>query len=169
MKFVVRFAHLERSPFISVGDVVTRGNVIGRMGGSPNYNGNPYYPIHLHIDCRISEYDNGVQPQANWRLSHTPKMSTIGIESKTQLDYFIDNELFGGGKIRVTTKYNCIDYYRLHSKPHPAYDVVCDDVSKWDIFWNRSHDGEVISVGYDNPLGAGRGGYGHYAIIEFEI
>lgn len=152
MKYTVRFAHLRDKPDWKVGDTVERGDVIGIMGNSGLSTA-----IHLHIDCVEGEqkmpYDlkaiNTGKPKAN----------------KTQLDYFIDSELFGV-KPFITTKYLDPQYKIDWNKDHPAYDVVPIDRKKdtahYAIHWNRSMNGKVVLI-TDKTTG-----YGNCVYVSFE-
>ena len=154
MYYTVRYAHLKRS-FKNIGESITRGELIGTMGSTGQSNVN-----HLHIDCVIGERNY---------LYH---LSDIGYEknfpltpSIKQLNYFIDSELFGVRPL-VTTFYYDPEYKILYNKDHPGYDLVPinrhETQDNFDIHWNRSARGEVLTTGYDPT------GYGNYIQIGFE-
>lgn len=146
MKYTVRFAHLESAPQWKIGDKIKRGDKIGRMGKTGKSLG-----AHLHIDCvvgrvarryTLDEMKDGTPTPAPW-----------------QLNLFIDKELFGGD-FRITTPYADYDYQNTQKKLHCAYDVIPRGIG-WDIFWNRSSDGECIFI-LDDPAG-----YGHCPCFAF--
>lgn len=150
MKYTVRFTHLKETSNLSPGDPVVEGDLIGEMGNSGASNG-----AHLHIDCvkgwikkvfRMIDVENGKYPPAF-----------------RQLNYFIDKHLFDY-PLQITTYFNCPEYMEKYGKCHMGYDVVPEDRKRTDehykMFWNRSKQGKVLAVGYDN-------GYGHYIHIGF--
>ena len=145
-RFTVRFAHLESQPKHKKGDSIKRGDIVGAMGNTGQSTGE-----HLHIDCVLG-----------WH-SKIYKLSQIASHEFTpcpiQLNYFIDSELFGCSPI-VTTWYYDYRYLSKFGKQHPGYDVI-PSKDKKNIFWNRSMDGEVLSVGYD-------AGYGDYIMIGYQ-
>jgi murein DD-endopeptidase MepM/ murein hydrolase activator NlpD len=151
LKYTVRYAHLEPKAIWKPGDLIIRGRKIGTMGNS----GKSTAP-HLHIDCV-----EGEQP-TNWRLAHMEDSHVL--PSPRQLNWFIDNELFGVYP-HITSYYNDPRYFHNFGKVHLAYDIVPidrhDTKAHWDIYWNRSMGGKVLDVGYDN-------GYGNYILITFE-
>jgi len=153
--FTVRFAHLESLPNYKKNDVIFRGDKIGRMGTTGQSKID-----HLHIDAIEGLIDKIV------------RLKDIGYEEGKlykpnikQLNYFIDSELFNH-QIHITTPFYDPEYKKTFKKDHPAYDVVPKDRKKtnkhFDIFWNRSKSGIVLSVGFDI------GGYGNYILIGFE-
>ena len=147
MKYTVRYAHFAKKPDLKVGDKVYEGDKIGVMGNTGASHG-----AHLHLDCvvgrvarkyTLEEIENG-NPTAAIR----------------QLNMFIDNGLFKA-PYRITTYYGCPDYQRRFKKVHTGYDVVPES-GDWSIYWNRSKEGEVVSVVSDDP------GYGNYVLISFD-
>lgn len=144
MIYTVRFAHLATAPLWKVGDIIKRGDVIGVMGKTGKC-----YGAHLHFDAvngRIARRYT-LADMENGNPSPCPK----------QLNYFIDEELFGGD-FKITTPYADYDYQNTEKKLHLAYDIIPIG-SDWRIRWNRKNDGEVIFVDYD-PVG-----YGHFIHI----
>ena len=151
MKYTVRFAHMAFKPEWKIGDVIKRGDVIGIMGSTGQSTA-----AHLHIDCV-----EGEQKQ-------TYRLVDIGgrlVSSKKQLDYFIDNELFGILAV-ITTGYLDKEYLQVFGKDHPAYDVVPRDRLEshdhFPIHWNRSKPG-TVSLIVDQPAG-----YGHCIYVTFD-
>ena len=150
MTHTVRFCHLEHKPTLNIGDVVKRGDIVGRMGNTGQSSG-----AHLHIDCV-----EGMHSMV-WRLGQME--ANVITPSIRQLNYFIDDELFNTPH-EITTYYGCPDYMKLYNKVHCAYDVVPKnrDRNYFDIFWNRSKHGTITAIGYDDI------GYGWYINISFE-
>ena len=150
MKYTVRYAHLETLPELEKGHFVKRGDIIGRIGNTGASTG-----IHLHIDC-VESYVSKVIHL--WQMR-----SGIYTASPKQLNYFIDSELFDT-KIHITSYYNDPDYMSVRGILHPAYDVVPLNrkitTDYYDIFWNRTCPGKVLSFGEDH-------GYGNYIQIGF--
>lgn len=146
-----RIAHLEFASNLKVGDIVTRGMVLGKMGSSGQSTA-----IHLHTDCVKGLVKN------KYTLADIEK--GIYIPSPRQLNYFIDSELLGW-PIYITTYYADLEYQLKRKKVHYGYDVVPEDrkrtTAHYFIHWNRSMKGEVIAKGYDEA------GYGHYLHIGF--
>lgn len=149
MIYTVRFAHLERKPALLIGDKIERGDLIGKMGCSGQSTA-----AHLHIDC------------IKGRTTAPYKLSDIGENAaKDQLDYFIDEELFGVEPV-ITTGFLDPEYKEQFRKDHPAYDVVPVDRHKtqrhyW-IKWNRSKVGTVSMIVNQSES------YGHCVYVEFE-
>ena len=152
MIYTNRFAHLA-STTLKVGDTVNRGDIIGIMGNT----GSEKTGIHLHTDNV-----EGLQ-----KKRYTLKMMDAGNPKpcKKQLDYFIDDELFGVKPV-ITTGYNDYEYAVLFYKPHPAYDVVPFDRHEtrdhYAIHWNRSMTGTVMRIDYNDP------GYGTVIYIAYD-
>ncbi len=153
--FTVRYAHLEEMPIPQIADVIFPGDKVGRMGstGQSKFN-------HLHIDVIESLIDKII------------RLEEIGYEDNKnylpnieQLNYFIDNELFGIKPI-ITTPFYDPGYKVLRGKDHPAYDLVPEDRHKttdnFNIYWNRSKTGIILKTGFDKI------GYGYYILIGFE-
>lgn len=152
MKYTVRFAHMDNHPKWNPGDTIKRGDIVGVMGDSGTGTA-----AHLHIDCVFGEVKNHFS--LNDMTSGKPK------PCKRQLDFFIDNELFGTIPV-ITTKYDDMEYYNTYGKHHPAYDVVPNDRHKtkehFPIHWNRSMIGTVCRVESNDP------GYGNCVYASFE-
>ena len=147
MKHTVRFAHLAEAPKLKAGDIVQDNDIIGIMGSTGQSTGE-----HLHIDCVFGEVNKPF------------KLSDIGkrfAPSKKQLDYFIDNGLFGCHPI-VTTQFLDAEYKKQFGKDHPAYDVVTSDPLKKDIKWNRTKQGTVSFIAYQPES------YGNVIYITFD-
>ena len=153
--YTVRFAHLEEIPIPKVGDIIFRGDKVGRMGSTGKSTAN-----HLHIDV-IETLQNKII-----------RLDEIGYEENKaylpnikQLNYFIDNELFGIDPV-ITTYFYDPQYKIDWGKDHPGYDVVPIDRHNTDehfsIYWNRSKTGIILAKGFDN-------GYGNYILIGFEV
>ena len=150
MNYTVRYTHLETIPELKQNVFLIRGDMVGRIGNTGASNGR-----HLHIDCI-----EGHVPS----VYHLWEMSGGGLTpSPKQLNYFTDSELFKS-PILITTYYNDPKYMQVTKKLHTAYDVVPENRHKtddnYDIFWNRSVRGEVLSIGFDID-------YGNYIQIGF--
>ncbi len=153
MKYTVRFAHLESKPKWKVGEVLTRGDIVGIMGTTGQSTA-----LHLHIDCVEGEQK---QPYKLIDLSNGNKVS-----SSHQLFFFIDKELFGVDPV-ITTEYNDTEYLKTYGKLHRGYDLVPSDRHQtrehYAIHWNRSKEG-IVSLVVDDPKG-----YGNCIYITFEV
>jgi hypothetical protein len=160
LKYTVRFAHMAERPKYKVGDIIKRGDIIGIMGSTGQSTAK-----HVHADCVEGEQK---EPYKLVDLSNGNKTP-----SKEQLDYFIDDELFGVEPVK-TTQYDDPEYRTKYGKWHKGYDVVPEDREHWvngvkvgsdkhsAICWNRSMNGKVSLVGFD------QNGYGNYIYITFE-
>lgn len=146
MGWTFRLAHLEDTP-LKVGDRLKRGDVLGTMG-----NTGQSFGAHGHIDVvggrqpwvyRLVDIDRG-HPEAHFE----------------ELHYFVDGELCGGKRWRITT-YPYDPRYVIDGrwKPHPGVDIVIDDDDPVFV-WNRSFRGEVIAAGFD-------AGYGNYVQVYY--
>ena len=152
--YTVRFAHLEEIPIPKPGDIIFRGDKVGRMGNTGKSTA-----AHLHIDV--------VETLVNRII----RLKDIGYEEGKayqpnieQLNYFIDDELFGIDPV-ITTYFYDPKYIIDWNKNHPGYDLVPSDYDTMDhynIYWNRSKTGIILAVGCDN-------GYGNYILIGFEV
>jgi murein DD-endopeptidase MepM/ murein hydrolase activator NlpD len=150
MKYTIRFAHMADIPNVKVGDTVTPGMLIGVMGTS----GQSTAP-HLHTDC------------IEGAVSGPYKLADIGTKyrpAKEQLDFFIDNGLFGVFPV-ITTGFMDKEYRRVYGKDHPAYDVVPIDRFKtkehFGIHWNPSFNGVASLIVYQPES------YGHCLYVTF--
>ena len=152
--FTVRFAHLKELPSPMVGDVIFRGYKIGDMGSTGQSKHN-----HLHIDV------------IEGLIKRVVRLNEIGYEKGKlflpnieQLNYFIDNELFGIRPV-ITTHFYDPEYKKMYKKDHPAYDVVPEDrhntIEHFGIYWNRSKTGVILHKGFDD-------GYGNFILIGYE-
>ena len=149
--FTVRFAHLKEIPIPMPGDIIFRGDKVGNMGSTGQSSAN-----HLHIDV------------IEGLVKHIVRLSEIGYEEGKsylpnieQLNYFVDDELFGVPPI-VTTSF----YDPFYGVDHPGYDLVPEDRHETDkhfgMYWNRSKTGVILNKGFDS-------GYGNYILIGFEV
>lgn len=151
--YTVRFAHLEEIPIPLTGDVIFRGDKVGRMGNTGKSTA-----AHLHIDV------------IEGLIDHIVRLKDIGYETENeympnivQLNHFLDSELFGIKPI-ITTYFYDPDYKVKYGKNHPCYDIIPSDYKikdHYNIYWNRSKTGIILSKGFDN-------GYGNYMLIGFE-
>ena len=154
MIYTVRFSHLKDRPHYTVGDTITRGDVVGIMGNTGQSTG-----AHLHIDVVRHKQSkpwllDDVDPSCRNNGKHWP--------DPVQLNHFIDAELFGGLDFDITTYYLDPAYKKRFGKRHPAYDVVVRSKAlKNQIYWNRSMSGIVSDVGFNS-------GYGNYILISYE-
>jgi hypothetical protein len=115
---------------------------------------------HLHIDVIESLIDRII------------RLEEIGYEKEQsykpnieQLNYFIDDELFGIKPI-ITTYFYDPQYKKDRGKNHGAYDLVPEDRHRtedhFSIYWNRSKTGVILKTGFDKI------GYGNYILIGYE-
>jgi murein DD-endopeptidase MepM/ murein hydrolase activator NlpD len=159
MIYTVRFAHLESKPRVRVGDLVVRGQALGRMGSTGQSTA-----AHLHLDVvegartdiyRLEDIEAGDPApapirQANWFIA---KDDVKGYE------LFLVKPL-------VTTPIGELEYFEQRGKVHYHYDVVPEDRKVSDrhymIHWPRSMSGVVSAVHYD------AGGYGHVLYVQYE-
>lgn len=153
MKHTQRFCHLESLPEYQVGDIITTGQKIARMGSTGQSTAN-----HVHTD-NVEGYHS-----TPWRLSdmeHGRKIS-----SPRQLARFICDGLFDT-EILVTSWY-CDPFYFDRNGTlilHMGYDVVPEDRHEtnnhfW-IHWPIQENGFILGLGYDI-------GYGNYIHIGYE-
>jgi hypothetical protein len=153
MIYTARLAHLEQPPKYSVGTIIKRGDVVGRMGDSGAADG-----AHLHLDV-VRGMQTGRYTLGDLALGK-PEADA------KQATLFIDDELFGVLPL-ITTYYADPRYYKKYAKFHYGYDVVPEDrlysQKHFDIHWNRSMPGRVTKVYINDP------GYGNCIQIAFEI
>lgn len=151
MRFTVRFAHLEDFPGLKKGDTVYKNTTVGKMGNTGQSTGS-----HLHIDC-VRQFQT--HPWSLYDMEHR-----VVEPAERELNYFIDDELFGVTPI-ITTYYNDVDYFYEYGKVHCGYDVVPIDRKETDehfyIKWNRSVPGQVLLVDYNSS-------YGNFVLIGYE-
>ena len=152
MTRTVRYAHLDTLPALDIGQKIKRNVKIGRMG-----NTGESVAAHLHIDC--------VEGSVHHKYSLLDMEEGRQIPDPKQLNYFIDNELFGT-EIFITSYYADVEYQRDLKKLHLAYDVVPENRKKttnnFDIFWNRSAEGTVIAKYFDKD------GFGNTIHIAYD-
>jgi len=153
MTYTARFAHLEKLPEYKVGEQVTRGMIIGRMGDSGSGTG-----AHLHLDV--------VEGLQTYRYNLAALASCHPMPSAKQATLFIDEELFRIKPI-VTTYYSDPEYYKRFAKIHPGYDLVPEDRHRtnehFNIHWNRSMPGKILRM-LENDVG-----YGNCVYIAFDV
>ena len=153
--YTVRFAHLKESPIPIPGDVIFQGDKVGTMGSTGESKHN-----HLHIDV------------IEGLIKRIVRLHDIGYEEGKaflpnirQLNYFIDNELFGIRPV-ITTHFYDPEYKKMYEKDHPAYDLVPADrhvtEEHFNIYWNRTKTGIILNKGFDEN------GYGYFILIGFE-
>ena len=151
MKYTVRYAHLESIPDLALNAIVSRGDIIGRIGTSGMSTA-----VHLHIGCVHCEHRDP------WRMSQVESFELV--PALEQMAYFVDDELFEY-PIVITSYFADPAYLKQFKKLHMGYDVVPEDRHESDLHfnirWNRSMEGTVIAKGYDS-------GYGNYVHILFE-
>lgn len=150
-KYTARFTHLDYKPKLKVGDILKAGDLIGFMGNSGSSSAS-----HLHIDCVYGLHKN------MYRM-HDIESGKYKA-APTQLVYFIDSSLFKT-ELLITSYFYDPTYLYLFKKNHPAFDVVPknrhETKDNYYIYWNRSKEGKVLSIGFDN-------GYGNYINIGFK-
>ncbi len=155
MEYTVRFAHLKKPSDFKEGEIVNKGMIVGTMGSSGQSVKN-----HLHIDVVEGTITKIVRLQ---EIGYEPEKSYI--PNIRQLNYFIDEKLFGIKPV-ITTHFYDPKYKTLFKKEHPAYDIVPKDRHRskqhYNISWNRSKKGTVLKMGYD------KNGYGYYILIGYE-
>lgn len=152
MTYTVRFAHLSEA-YVRPGQVVRRGERVGRMGGTGAVDGD-----HLHLDV-VEGAQAGRYTLLDMTLGR-PRPDA------RQASLFVDRELFGVDPA-VTTFYYDPRYYKKYAKWHPGYDVVPMDRhaggTNFDVHWGRSMPGRVTRVVEGDP------GYGNYVLVAFEV
>lgn len=74
-----RYAHMKYTPFVSVGDNISQGTLLGFQGSTGNSTGS-----HLHFELSIDNYySNKIDPAPYLGLANITKGSTITAESQT--------------------------------------------------------------------------------------
>ena len=150
--YTFRIAHLKEASPLSVGDEVTRGDLLGTMGSTGSSTAN-----HVHADLI-----RGI-------INHEYHLKDIEFDRELlqQLVYFIDREFFDTD-ILITTHFGDPGYIiKGKWKMHPAFDVVpldrkTDPGKHSDIYWNRSKNGIVLANGFDPA-------YGFYLHVGFSV
>lgn len=153
--YTVRFAHLQELPIPKLGDVIFPGDKVGRMGttGQSKF-------AHLHIDVVEGLQDKIIRlSKIGYEVEHIYKPNI------RQLNYFVDDDLFGIKPI-ITSYFYDPDYKQRFGKDHPALDLVPENRHRtkdnYNIYWNRSKTGIILAKGFDDD------GYGYYILIGFE-
>lgn len=153
--YTVRFAHLEEIPIPLAGDIIFRGDKVGRMGNTGNSTAN-----HLHIDVV-----EGLVNRIIWLKDIGYEEGKAYSPNIEQLNHFIDDELFGIKPV-ITTYFYDPQYKIDWNRDHPGYDLIPIDRHDTDehfsIYWNRSKTGIILAKGFDK-------GYGNYILIGFEV
>ncbi len=158
MIYTARYAHLKEKPRHKAGSIIKPGKKIGRMGSSGQSTA-----THVHFDLI-----QRVAPNRVYRLRELHHFISDLPSLMQQHAYFLDDGFFNT-KIFIPTYFGDPDYYNSKDeyKFHPGYDLVPDDRhdtdEHYDIYWNRTFDGLVTNVGYDEI------GYGHYITIQYEV
>lgn len=162
MIYIARYAHLHYAPKQAVDDVIDPWQkVIARMGNSGQSTA-----AHVHFDL-IQLYDYMPIPKHVYRLNEIPGY-IIDLELlMQQYHYFIDSGFFGVAP-HITTYFGDHDYkIKGKWKFHPGIDLVPIDRKEtdkhFDIHWNRSIPGEVVSTGYDAT------GYGCFLMVKYQV
>jgi murein DD-endopeptidase MepM/ murein hydrolase activator NlpD len=115
---------------------------------------------HLHIDL-VQTADESV-----YHLGDIMENVSDLKKLLLQYHYFLDSDLFKY-KLHITSFFGDPDYLDSNGiwKFHPAYDVVPENrhVTKanFDIHWNRTANGVVLSTGFDKA-------YGNYINIAYK-
>lgn len=149
MIHIARYAHLAELSALKVGDRVTQGQRLARMGNTGKSTG-----AHVHFDLVQVAHD-GV-----YRLADIPRMIVDLPALMTQYHYFLDEQFFQA-PMRITTSFGDPWYTPFGGWTfHPGYDLV-PVYGPGEIFWNRSKPGEVVGLGFDT-------GYGFYIQIKYE-
>ena len=133
MTCTTRYAHLSARPKLTVGDTLSQGQVIGKMGNSGQSFG-----AHLHLDCVKGRRVDGYTLADIERGDPEPW--------PRQLNWFIDEDLFQA-PFKVTTPYADYDYQAKYKKLHCAYDVIPLS-GDWSIYWSRTSPGTVVRIAY---------------------
>lgn len=163
-RYTAKYAHLESLPALKVGQIIKRGDKIGRMGNTGSSTAN-----HLHRGL-IKGFHSKI-----WRLSEIE----IDKEHAEQSVKFLNHYLFGIEPY-VTSHY--CDYRYNDRKGnwifHPCFDVVPIDRHKkdkksgellkdhFDIFWSEEQPGQILFVGQD--FKDITKGYGYTVLIGYD-
>lgn len=156
MRYTRKYAHLGKLPNLKVGQIIKRGDKIGRMGNTGSSTAN-----HLHSDL-IKGFHGKI-----WRLSEIEISRDHAKKSMT----FLNHYLFGIEPY-ITSSY-CDHTYNDGKGNwifHPGFDVVPIDRHKtkdhFDIFWSEDFPGQVLFVGQD--FDDIERGYGNTVLIGFD-
>lgn len=152
MIYTVRYCHLEHASKLKIGDRLKYGDHIGRMGNTGQSTG-----AHLHLD--------GVKGSPKWLFKmHDIEIGILEPIPLRQLNYFIDKDLFKYD-YEITTFYGDPRYQSKFKKVHYGIDIIPKDGNPeyFDIYWNRTKEGNVIFKGHDHKS------YGHFIYIGFSI
>ena len=153
MTYTVRFAHLAERPALRLGQIIRRGDRIGRMGNTGKSTA-----AHLHEDT--------VEGMHTRRYTQGDIEAGTPVAAPKQAAYFIDHDLFRIKPI-ITAGFADPFYLAEMKKLHMGFDVVPWDRHRsqdhfW-IHWNRSMPGRVLWI-LDDP-----DGYGICLYIGFEV
>ncbi len=154
-RYTAKFGHLESLPEVKQGQIVKKGEKIGRMGNT-GYS----FGAHIHFDL-ISQFHSNI-----WRLSEIE----ISREHAVQSAYFVNDNILFNTNLEITTPY-CDPYYIDSDDKmilHPGYDIIPKNKEPdyFDIYWPRSMPGQVLKIGQDfKDLTKG---YGYYILIGFD-
>lgn len=168
MKMTIRFCHLAYLPTWEPGDIIKRGDKIGKMGSTGASTNN-----HVHSDMVPGIHQEVYHLDEIIHMFRTPLEIFYALK---QLRYFLDDEIFGV-QIAITSSWGDPQYGRYKKdengdyvlnengnkiliwKFHPGFDYVPYDrhmtEAHFDMFWPRSKNGVCLSVGND-------AGYGYY-------
>lgn len=154
MIYTVRYCHLEFIPDFLKGARIPKGMKIGRMGST----GKSSAP-HVHMDII-----QGVETEVYRLADISGHISDLDALMR-QYYYFLDTEIFKF-PLFITSYFGDPDYINNGEYEfHPAYDFVPENrhysTDNFDIYWNRTKVGKVVSVGYDDA-------YGYYISIAYE-
>lgn len=146
MIYTIRYCHLKSIPNYVKGSQVKHGDRIGRMGSTGKSSSN-----HVHLDLI-----QGVESDM-YRLADISGYISDLDQLHKQYYFFLDSELFKYPLV-ITSYFGDPGYINKGEYEfHPAYDIVpenrheCKD--NFNIYWNRSMPGKVVSVGFDDAYG----------------
>lgn len=145
-------------PNYAVGDVLIKGDKIGRMGSTGKSSAN-----HVHHDLVKGHIAYIYRLHEIMGFFSTVEEVDIIMQ---QYQYFIDEFLFGVEPVVTSSFGDPLYFNRGKWKFHPAYDLVPIDRHNtdkhFDFFWNRTPDGTVLALGFDDA-------YGNYINIGYEV
>lgn len=153
MTYTARFAHLAEAPKLIPGNILKRGDIIGKMGSTGDSEAD-----HVHFDL-VRGAHTRLYTMAEIE-AHLPEPAPL-----RQVLYFLDDELFAFPLV-VTTPVAEQEYFVKRGKVHFHVDVVPKDRHEtkehyW-LHWPRSMPGRVVAVHWDPK------GYGHCIQIVFD-